>query len=43
MAMTLADIRTKYPQYKDVPDQTLADKLYEKFGVKGLPEPYYAG
>lgn len=31
MAMTLADIRSKYPQYKDVPDQTLADKLYDKY------------
>ena len=31
MALTLADIRSKYPQYKDVPDQTLADKLYQKY------------
>lgn len=31
MAMTLADIRTKYPQYKDVDDQRLADALYQKY------------
>jgi hypothetical protein len=28
---TLADIRQTYPQYKDVPDDQLADKLYTKF------------
>ena len=31
MATTLADIRTKYPQYKDVDDQRLADALYTKY------------
>jgi len=31
MATTLADIRTKYPQYKDVDDQRLADALYKKY------------
>lgn len=30
MAMTLADIRSKYPAYKDVDDQTLADAIYKK-------------
>ena len=28
---TLADVRTKYPQYKDVPDAKLADALHDKF------------
>lgn len=30
MAMTLADVRAKYPQYKDVDDQKLADAIYNK-------------
>jgi len=30
MAMTLADVRAKYPQYKDVDDQALADAIYNK-------------
>jgi Large polyvalent protein associated domain 38/ParB-like nuclease domain len=30
MAMTLADVRAKYPQYKDVDDNTLADAIYNK-------------
>lgn len=34
MAMTLADIRAKYPQYAGVDDQKLADAIYNK---------YYAG
>lgn len=28
---TLAEIRQQYPQYQDVPDAELADKLYSKF------------
>lgn len=28
---TLADIRAQYPQYKDVPDDKLADAFYQKF------------
>jgi hypothetical protein len=30
MAMTLADVRAKYPQYKDVDDKKLADAIYNK-------------
>jgi hypothetical protein len=30
MAMTLADVRAKYPQYKDVEDKKLADAIYNK-------------
>ena len=29
--MTLADVRAKYPYYKDVDDQKLADALYQKY------------
>lgn len=28
---TLAEIRAQYPQYRDVPDQMLADGIYQKF------------
>lgn len=28
---TIDEIREKYPQYKDIPDAELADKLYQKF------------
>lgn len=31
MAMTLADIRAKYPYYANVDDQTLADAIYKKY------------
>lgn len=31
MAMTLADVRAKYPAYAKVPDQQLADALYKKY------------
>ncbi len=30
MSITLQEIRTKYPQYNDLPDDVLADKLYNK-------------
>lgn len=29
--MNLAEIRSKYPQYKDVPDEELAGRLYDKY------------
>jgi hypothetical protein len=29
--MNLAEIRAKYPQYKDVDDTRLADALYQKY------------
>lgn len=28
---TIAEFRKKYPQYNDVPDQALADRIYNKF------------
>ena len=28
---TIAEIRTQYPQYADMPDAVLADALYKKF------------
>ena len=34
--MNLAEVREKYPQYKDVPDDKLADGLYNKYYANKL-------
>lgn len=39
---SLNDVRQKHPEYKDVPDEILADGLYNKFYKEKLsPEDYY--
>ena len=38
---TIADIRTKFPQYKDVPDQQLADAFHKKYYSDMPVEQFY--
>src|SRR3990167_3893972 len=40
--MTLEEVRQQYPQYKDVPDDVLADKLYTKFYASKLSREDFA-
>ena len=37
---TLAEFRTKYPQYNDMPDVELADSLHQKF-YSDIPRPQF--
>lgn len=39
---TLQDIRKKYPEYNDMPDQTLADKFHDKFYSDIPKDQFYA-
>jgi hypothetical protein len=42
MAITLSEVRSKYPEYSDLTDQQLADSLHAKF-YSDLPKPeFYA-
>jgi hypothetical protein len=40
--ITFADVREKYPQYKDIPDQELADKLHAKYYSDMPKEDFYS-
>lgn len=40
--MKLSDIRAKYPQYEDIPDQQLADSLYQKHYSDMPKEEFYS-
>lgn len=42
MPLTFAAVREKYPQYNDVPDQELADKLHAKFYADIPTDQFYA-
>lgn len=41
MALTLQDVREKYPQYSHISDQDLADKLHEKYYSSMDKDDYY--
>ena len=40
--MTMEAVRNQYPQYKDMPDEQLADALYTKFGNGAPRDQFYA-